>query len=223
MVFLRQVWAMVWKDVLAELRTREIFSSMFVFSLLVILIFNFAFELSSARAEEIAPGVLWAAFAFAGTLGLSRSFSMEKDKGCLEGLLLSPAERSAIYFGKFLCNLIFMSFVEAIILPVSIVLFNLALPVLWLLPVIFLGTVGFTGVGTLLSAIAVNTRAREVMLPILLFPAVLPVLIAAVRATGAILEGLGPSEWLGWTQFLAAFDAVFLAISYMTFEYVIEE
>lgn len=223
MAFLRQIGAIIWKDVLAEWRRREILSSMFIFSLLVILIFNFSFELRLARAEALAPGVLWVAFAFAGTLGLSRSFNLEKEKGGLEALLLSPAERSTIYFGKFLGNTIFMSFVEAITLPFFLVLFNLALPNPWLFAVIFLGTVGFSGVGTLLSAIAVNSRAREMMLPILLFPVALPLLIAAIHATGAILDGLGPSEWLGWMQFLAAFDAIFLSISYMTFEYVVEE
>ncbi len=222
MGFWRKVGAIAWKDILAEWRTREMFNSMFVFAALVILIFNFAFELRGARAW-LAPGVLWAAFAFAGTLGLNRSFALEREGGGLEGLLLSPTDRSAIYFGKFVGNVVFMSVVEAIILPLSIILFNLAWPTLWLLLVIFLGTVGLAGAGTLLAAIAVHTRAREVMLPILLFPVSVPLLIAAVRATRAILEGQGPAEWAGWAQLLAAFDAILLTISYMTFDYVMEE
>lgn len=222
MGFWRKVGAIVWKDVLAELRTREMFNSMFVFAALVILTFNFAFELRGGR-EWLAPGVLWAAFAFAGTLGLNRSFALEREGGGLEGLLLSPTDRSAIYFGKFAGNVVFMSMVEAIILPISIILFNLAWPGLWLLLVIFLGTVGLAGAGTLLAAIAIHTRAREVMLPILLFPVSVPLLIAAVRATRAIMEGLGPAEWFGWVQLLAAFDAILLTIAYMTFDYVMEE
>ena len=223
MKFLSKVLAIVWKDIVAELRTREMFSSMFVFALLVILIFNFAFELRVEDINQVAPGVLWVAFTFAGMLGLNRSFILEKDRGCMEGLLLSPVDRSAIYFGKLLGNVIFMSVVEAIITPIFIALFNLPLFHPSLLLIIVLGTVGFASVGTLFSAIAVNTRAREVMLPILLFPVVVPAMIAAVKATGAILDGQPLSEWRRWLQLLAAFDLIFLAVSFMTFDYVVEE
>jgi len=178
MSYLRKVFAVVAKDVAAELRTREMLSSMFVFSLLVILIFNFAFDLRAENQKTLAPGVLWVAIAFAGMLGLSRSFIMEKDRGSMEGLLLTPVDRSAIYLGKMLGNLLFIGIVEIIILPIFIVLFNLSaadLPLL--LGVVILGTIGFAGVGTLFSAMAVHTRAREVLLPILLFPVVIPVML----------------------------------------------
>jgi len=184
MSFLQKVLAIVQKDVAVELRTKEMLSSMFVFALLVIVIFNFAFELRIENVRQVAPGVLWVTFTFAGMLGLNRSFVLEKDKGCLEGLLLCPVDRSAIYFGKMLGNVIFMTMVEAIILPIFSVLFNVSLfhPVLLL--IVVLGTLGFAGVGTLFSAMAVHTRAREVMLPVLLFPVVVPAMIAAVKATG---------------------------------------
>jgi heme exporter protein B len=156
-------------------------------------------------------------------LGLSRSFVLEKDRGCLEGLLLCPVDRSAIYFGKMLGNVIFMTIVEAIVLPIFSILFSISLfrPVLLL--IVVLGTVGFAGVGTLFSAMAVHTRAREVMLPVLLFPVVVPAMIAAVKATGGILDGLLFSEIAHWVRLLAVFDVVFLAISFMTFDYVVEE
>jgi len=221
--FLRKILAIVHKDIIAELRTKEMLSSMFVFALLVIVIFNFAFELRVANVKQIAPGVLWVTFTFAGMLGLNRSFILEKDKGCLEGLLLTPVDRSAIYFGKMLGNLIFMSVVEAIVLPIFWVLFNPPLFSPALIVIIVLGTLGFAGVGTLFSAIAVHTRAREVMLPVLLFPIVVPLMIAAVKITGGLLDGQPFSEMRNWLNLLVGFDIIFLIVSYMTFDYVVEE
>ena len=221
--FLRKILAIVHKDIIAELRTKEMFSSMFVFALLVIVIFNFAFELRVANVKQVAPGVLWVTFTFAGMLGLNRSFVLEKDKGCLEGLLLAPVDRSAIYFGKMLGNLLFMSVVEAVVLPIFWVLFNPPLFSPALIPVIVLGTLGFAGVGTLFSAIAVHTRAREVMLPILLFPIVVPLMIAAVKITGGLLDGQPLLEMRNWLNLLVGFDVIFLTVSYMTFDYVVEE
>ena len=223
MSFLRKVLVIVQKDVAVELRTKEMLSSMFVFSLLVIIIFSFAFELRVENVREVAPGVLWVTFVFAGMLGLSRSFVLEKDKGCLEGLLLCPVDRSAIYFGKMLGNVIFMTIVEAMILPIFSILFNISLFQPVLLLIVVLGTLGFAGVGTLFSAMAVHTRSREVMLPVLLFPVVVPAMIAAVKATGGILDGQPVSEIVHWLRLLAVFDVVFLAISFMTFDYVVEE
>jgi heme exporter protein B len=223
MAFVRKILAIVHKDIIAELRTKEMFSSMFVFALLVIVIFNFAFELRVANVKQVGPGVLWVTFTFAGMLGLNRSFILEKDKGCLEGLLLAPVDRSAIYFGKMLGNLIFMSVVEAIVLPIFWVLFNPPLFSPALILVIVLGTLGFAGVGTLFSAIAVHTRAREVMLPILLFPIVVPLMVAAVKITGGLLDGQPLGEMRNWLNLLVGFDVIFLTVSYMTFDYVVEE
>lgn len=224
MSYIRKVYAIVAKDVAAELRTREMLSSMFVFSLIVILIFNFAFDLRAENQKTLAPGVLWVAIAFAGMLGLSRSFIMEKDRGSLEGLLLTPVDRSAIYLGKMLGNVLFITVVEIMILPIFMVLFNLPADVLPpLLGVMILGTIGFAGVGTLFSAIAVHTRAREVLLPILLFPVVIPVLLAAVKLTAAILDGVPFAEVRNWFSLLVAFDLIFLALSFILFDYVMEE
>lgn len=222
MSYLSKVLAIVWKDVVAELRTKEMFSSMLVFSLLVIVIFNFSFDLRVENIAQVAPGVLWVTFAFASTLELNRSLALEMENDCLDGLLLAPMDRSVIYFGKMLGNLIFICTIEALILPIFSVLFNLNLIRPPLLLTIFLGTVGFAGVGTLLSAIAVNTRAREVMLPVLLFPIILPVVIAATKATGGILDGLPLGDIAHWLRFLVAFDIIFLVVSYMTFDFVVQ-
>jgi heme exporter protein B len=224
MPYLRKVFAIVAKDVATELRTREMLSSMFVFSLLVILIFNFAFDLRAENQRTLAPGVLWVAIAFAGMLGLSRSFIMEKDRGSMEGLLLTPVDRSAIYLGKMLGNVLFIIVVEAIILPIFIVFFNLSagdLPLL--VGVMILGTIGFAGVGTLFSAMAIHTRAREVLLPVLLFPVVIPVLLSAVKLTAAILDRLPFADVQNWFSLLVAFDLIFMALSFILFDYVLEE
>lgn len=222
MNFLNKVLTIVWKDVLAELRTKEMFSSMLVFAVLLVVIFNFSFELRIENVAEVAPGVLWVTFAFAGTLELNRSLSLEMDEGCLDGLLLAPMERTAIYFGKMLGNLIFISAIEALMLPIFSALFDLNLIQPALLLTIFLGTLGFVVVGTLLSAMAVNTRAREVILPVLLFPIILPVVISAVKVTAGILDGQPLGDLLHWLRFLIGFDIIFLVVCYMTFDYVVE-
>ena len=223
MRYLRKVLAIVQKDVAVELRTKEILSSMFIFALQVIVIFSFAFEMRVENVRQVTPGVLWVTFIFTDTLGLNRSFAREKDRGCLEGLLLCPVDRSAIYFGKLLGNVIFMLIMEAIILPIFLVLFNVSLFQPALILIIVLGTLGYAGVGTLLSAMAAHTRAREVMLPILLFPIMVPAMIAAVKATGGIVDGQELSEIAHWVRLLVAFDVIFLAISFMTFDFVVEE
>jgi heme exporter protein B len=224
MPYLRKVFAIVAKDVVAELRTREMLSSMFVFSLLVILIFNFAFDLRAENQRTLAPGVLWVAIAFAGMLGLSRSFIVEKDRGSMEGLLLTPVDRSAIYLGKMLGNVLFISVVGVVILPISIVFFNLSARELpSLMGVMILGIVGFAGVGTLFSAMAVHTRAREVLLPILLFPVVIPVMLAAVKLTAASLDRLPFADVRNWFSLLVAFDLIFLSLSFILFDFVMEE
>jgi heme exporter protein B len=221
--FLRAVGAIAWKDLAAELRSRELLSAMLVFALLVILIFNFALELDVKTRATITSGVLWVTFAFAGTLGLNRSMAVEKDRGCLDGLLLAPVDRSAIYFGKVISNLAFMVIVEAIILPVYSILYNTSLLSLGLIGVILLGSIGYVTVGTLLSSMAVQTRTRDVMLPILLFPVIVPVLVAAVKASSGFLQGLPMSEILPWLNLLAVYDVIFIAIAFMVFDYVVEE
>ena len=157
-------------------------------------------------------------------MSLPSSFILELDRGVLDGLLLTPVDRSAIYFGKMIGNVLFISVVEVIVLPVFMVLFNLAASMLPLLAgVVLLGTIGFASVGTLFSAMAVHTRAREVLLPIMLFPVVVPVMLAAVRLTSAVLDGTPFGEVSHWLALLVAFDVIFIAASFMLFDFVVEE
>jgi heme exporter protein B len=221
--FLKAVSAVVWKDLQAEFRSRELFSAMLVFSLLIILIFNFALELDVKTRQSVTSGVLWSTFAFAGTLGLNRSMAIEKDRGCMDGLLLAPVDRSAIYFGKVISNLAFMLVVEFIILPVYSVLYGINLFQPGLLLVILLGSIGYAGVGTLLSAMSVQTRTRDILLPILLFPVVIPVILSAVKASGGYLEGLEFAEILSPLSLLIAYDIIFIAVAFMVFDNVVEE
>ncbi len=221
--FFKAMMAIVRKDLAAEFRSRELLSAMLVFSLLVIIIFNFALELDVKVRESVTAGVLWTTFAFAGTLGLNRSMAVEKDRGCMDGLLLAPVDRSAIYFGKAISNLAFMLVVEAIVLPVYSMLYNTNLFQPGLLLVILLGSIGYIAVGTLLAAMSVQTRTRDVMLPILLFPIAIPVLLAAVKASSGFLNGAEFSEILAPLNLLVVYDLIFIAIPLMFFEYVVEE
>lgn len=221
--FLRQVAAILWKDLAVEFRTKDILSSMLIFALIVLVIFNFAFELRGENLILVAPGVLWVAFVFAGVLGLGRSMAQEKERGSMEGLLLCPVDRGAIYVAKVLGNLIFIGILEAVALPIFTAFFNLPVLVPGVGLVVVLGTLGFASVGTLFAAMAVNTRAREVMLPILLFPIIVPVIIASVKATAFVLDGKPWSSIWPWVNMLVVFDVIFLAVCFVTFEYVVGE
>lgn len=224
-MYLMPVWSIAWKDILIELRSKEMLTPMFIFGLLVVVIFNFAFEPGSPAAKESTPGILWVAITFAGILGLNRSFALEKEEDCLLGLVLCPVDRGLIFLGKFLGNLIFIFIMEAIIVPVFAVLFNLPLLSMAreLALVLVLSTLGYAAVGTLFSAISVHTRAKEVMLPLLLFPIIVPVIIAAIKSTGTIFAGKSLAGLAPWLQLLLAFDLIFLVVSFLVFEFVIEE
>jgi heme exporter protein B len=221
--FFKALTAVAWKDLAAELRSRELLTSMLVFALLVVFIFNYALDVDLKTRNLVTSGVLWVTFAFAGTLGLNRSMAIEKDRGCLDGLLLAPVDRSAIYFGKVVSNLAFMLIVEAIVLPTYSVLYNINLFKPGLLLVILLGSVGYVAVGTLLSSMAVQSRTRDVLLPILLFPVVLPLLAAAVKASDGFLAGVPYADIAAWMNILIVYDVIFIAVAYMVFDFVVEE
>lgn len=225
MNYLRGIAAILWKDLAAEARSKELISAMLVFSLLSVIAFNFALELDKNNRATVISGVLWVTFVYAGTLGLNRSMAMEQDRGSMEGLLLAPVARTVIYFGKMLGNIIFMALVEIILIPIFVALFNAPMSNWGVLLTAALGTLGYAAVGTLLAAMAVRTRAREVMLPILLLPIAIPVLLAAVKATAGFLQpGVVPLEEITpWLNLLVAYDVIFLAVAYMVFDYVVEE
>ena len=221
--YLKAVSAIAWKDLAAELRSRELLTAMLVFSTLVILIFYFSFDLDVRTRNNITSGILWVTFAFAGTIGLNRSMAIEKDRGCLDGLLLAPVDRSAIYFGKVISNLAFMLIVEVITLPIYSILYNVNLFNAGLVGVILLGSIGYTAVGTILSTMTVQTRTRDMLLPILLFPVVIPVLVAAVKASSGFLLGAEMIEILPWLNILIVYDVIFIALAFMVFDFVVEE
>lgn len=213
------------KDFTAELRSKDIVLTMLLFVLLVIVAFSFAFEPGSIEVGVLAPGMLWISFVFAGVLGLLRSFVNELQNDCLLGLMLCPVDRGVVYLGKALGNIIFMLAVEALTLPVFALLLNFDIwPFLPAIAVIFsLCTVGYAAVGTLFSAMAITMRSRELMLPLLQFPISVPLIIAAVKATGGILAGQSLAEVSGWLKLVGAFDVIFLTVSFLVFEYAIAE
>jgi len=221
--FARKVWAIVVKDVTAELRTWEMVSAMLVFSLLAVLVFSFALDLQGGLARAAAPGVLWATLAFAGNLGLGRSLAREQHSGCIDGLLLAPVDHSAIFFGKAIGNLLAIGVVGIVLLPVLTVLLDAPLIRPQIILVTLLGAIGYAAAGTLLATMAINTRAREVMLPVLLLPLAMPALIAAVQATAWLIEGGALTEVRNWIGLLVAYDLIIVAVSMLLFGHVVRE
>ena len=224
---MREFWIPVatiaWKDILLELRTKDIVTSVLVFALVTVVVFNFALRPTTQTVALIAPGILWVTFTFAGVLAVNRTFVLEKEQGGLEGLMLCPVSRDVLYFGKLIGTFLFMLTVEAVVLPVFSILFNISILDLALLGIAVLATLGFAAVGTLFSAIAVNTRSREIMLPVLFLPLVVPVVISATGATGVILAGAGWGELQQWIALLAVFAATFLTLSALLFGHTLEE
>ncbi|HJM41957.1 MAG: heme exporter protein CcmB [Nitrospinota bacterium] len=217
--------AVLWKDLLSECRSREAIVTMAIFALLVMVLFNFAFELGERWKASVGSGILWTAFLFSSVLGMNRAFALEKEGECIQGILLSPADRGSIFVGKLAGNLVFLWIVEAVSLPVFGVLYDFPLDRLFLVlgPVVILATIGLATVGTLFASIAVNTKAREVMLPLLLFPVAIPIVIGAAGATTGILAGGSPADQAVWYRLLGVYDVVFLVISIWVVDYALEE
>ncbi len=222
---LKALKAIISKDLRSELRSKELLSSMLIFAVLTIIVFVFAFNPMKSVVRQVFPGMIWVCILFAGMLGLNRSFVAEKINDCITGLVLCPVDKSVIYFGKTIANLIYICIVETITIPLFAVLFNYQIPVQAIGPlvlIVFLGTLGFISAGTFLAALSANARNSEVLLPIILFPVLVPVILGAVQATSAILTGAPFSEWFSWLKIIAAFDAIFLVAPLILFEYVLE-
>ena len=214
---------MVWKDIVLELRSRELVVSVVVFGLLLVVVFSFALDPSPGQARKLAPGILWVAFAFAATLAMNRAFVREQEAGALEGLLIAPVSRDAIFLAKAATSFIFMVLIEAVLLPAYAVMLGFSALSWTLGATILLATLGFALIGTLFSAMAAQTRSREIMLPVLFFPIVLPVILAAVQAStravgGETFVGLGK-----WLLLIGVFDALFLVICPLVFSYIVED
>jgi len=221
----RAAWAIVRRELQGELRSREIIPTILVFGALVVVVMNFAFEPSREESERIAPGVIWIAIAFAGILGLSRSAALDEENAALDGLLAAPVERSSLYHGKLLANCAFLLVAEVVLVPLILVLYNLAAwrTLVALAPTIVLGTIGFAAAGTIFATIAANSKLREVLLPILLLPVVIPVFLAAVEATGIVIRNEGVRYLYSWLRILAVFDLVYIVASSLLFEFVVED
>ena len=293
MMALGQLWVLVWKDVMIDLRRKENILAMFFFALLTLLIFNFALQqagtegnephrvtalaLEQLAADGVRPqtlvelkrlggrlipgrqamlraldklpggvtpderiavlgrtksgflresagGLLWVTLLMAGVLGLSRSFVQEREQGCMEGLLLTPVSRGWLYLGKMLSNTLFLVLILLMLLPLFAMFFGVQLQGAWLALVLVLlaGVVGFAALGTLLGGITASLKGREVLLPVLLFPLLVPLVVVGVHLTGVILEGAPLSEQGQWINLLAAFDGIYLVLSYLVFDYVME-
>lgn len=221
--FIDVVMAIFWKDLLAERRTRETLGAMLVFALTVILIFVFAFDLSVEMRRRAAAGVIWVTLCFSGTISLNRSISVEKDHEGMDGLLLVPVDRTAIYFGKVLVNWVYMLIMAVIVVPVYSIFNNTNLFSWPLIGVILLGTLGYILTGTLLSMLSMQLRTRDMILPVLLFPVVIPLLLAAVRASTILLQGGAADELQTWLLMLAGYDLLFFSTSLMLFDKLIED
>ena len=225
MIFFRVIRWIVWKDLISEIRSRENISSMFFFALIIILIFSLSLSMDQEMVKEMIPGILWIAFSFTGIIGLGKSFLVETQNDCMENLLMAPIPKGAVYLGKLLGNFLFMLVVEIIIFPLFIIFFNLdifgQIPMIML--ICFLGTLGLAAMGTLLSAMTVQIKEREVMFPLMLLPLVVPVIIGAVEATKGALNGDPLKLYQQWIQLLAVFDLVFLIVSYWLFEFILED
>ncbi len=219
------IWTLAEKDLRIEFRSRQAFFTTLFFSFLILMVFSFAFDPASETTRKAAPGILWVALIFPGVIQLNRSFQSEREDGTLLGILVSPMDRGLIFFGKFLANWIFLLAVDLLTLAIFMVIFKFSPTpaTLWMLLLILLSSLGFSAVGTLFGAMVSSIRTREVLLPILLFPIVIPVILAAVNGSTEVLLGEKFRLFFQWIKILVAFDVIFLAASYLVFEYVVEE
>lgn len=221
---LRRVRAIVWKDLTSERRSKAGFNSVAFMGVLTLLLFGFALGPDAEALRNAAAGALWLAILFAGVLAFNRSYQLELDGGALEPLLLYPGPRWTIFAGKLAANLLFVLLVEAVVVPVAVILFQVRAATGWmsLLGVLVLGSVGFVALGTFYASMASRSRAREVLLPLLLFPMLVPVLLASAEASSALVAGDPMKEAGAWIRLLLAFDVIFIVASFLAFEHVIE-
>ena len=222
---LRLIWFVASKDLKIEYRSKQAFLTTLFFALLILVIFNFAFDPGSQATREATPGILWVALLFPGVIQLNRSFQNEIEEGTLYGLILSPIDRGVLFIGKFLANASFMIAIDLLILVLFVIFFNFSFStgILWVALLIVLVVLGFTAVGTVFAAMVSSIRTREVLLPILLFPILVPIIIAAVNGSQGILF-LEETEIVGWCiRLLIAFDVVFIATGFLVFDYVVTD
>ncbi|HEX8945366.1 MAG TPA: heme exporter protein CcmB [Gemmatimonadaceae bacterium] len=220
----RRARAIAWKDLTTERRSKAGFNSVVALAVTILVMFGFALGPDAQAIRDAAPGAIWLAVLFAGVLAFNRSYQVELDGGALEQLILYPGTRRAIFAGKLLANFAFVALMLTIVIAVGIVLFQVRIPAQWpaLIAIVLLGAVGLVTLGTFYAAMASRSRAREVLLPLLLFPMLVPVLLAAMEATKALLGGDVMGDAGAWARLLVAFDIVFLVATFLAFEFVIE-
>ncbi|MEE8310700.1 MAG: heme exporter protein CcmB [Candidatus Binatia bacterium] len=214
--------AVIWKDIMLESRSRETISALFVLGLVILLIFNFAIDVEPANVSRLAPGMLWIAIVFSAMLGLGRVFVIERENGCMTALVLAPVERGSLYLAKLLVNVVLLLVFEALLLPVFALMFGLDLSayIVNLIVVLGAGSLGLAAAGTLFALAALGTRARELMLPLIVLPLQIPLLIAAVKATDIVMRDGSLAELGGWGEILVAFDVIFVTVGWLAFEFI---
>jgi heme exporter protein B len=224
-LFCQQVLALLVKDLQTEWRTREIFTLMFVFAVLVVVVFNFAIGADTEFVRQVVPGVLWVALLFATVLGLQRTSQMESEEDSLQGVLLALVDRSAMFIAKVLAQVCYLTVVTLCIVPLCGIWFHIDfLACLGELSLIFgLGIVGLSIIGTLFAMVVTQARAYEVMLPMLFLPVAVPLTIATVHATAQVINGKGLRDIADYLTLLSVFDVVFLVLSLLVFDYIVED
>ena len=224
-MFMRQVLVLLAKDLKAEWRRKEIFTSMFVFAVLVIVVFNFAIGANPELIRQVASGILWVALLFAMVIGLQRTVQMESEEDCIQGVLLTLVDQSAFFVAKTVANMLYLLGIAVCILPLFSIWFriDMASRLMPLGVILLLGMFGFSAVGTLFSMIALNTRTREIMLPLLFLPLSVPLTIASVYATADLIEGKSFADITDYLTLMSVFDVVFLVLGLLVFDYVVEE
>lgn len=220
----RRARAIAWKDLIAERRSKAAFNSVVALAVTILVLFGFALGPDTQALRDAAPGAIWLAALFAGVLAFNRSYQTELEGGALDQLVLYPGSRRAIFAGKLLGNFALVGSMLAIVIALGVILFQVRIPAQWpaLLAILLFGCVGLVTLGTFYAAMASRSRAREVLLPLLLFPMLVPVLIAAIEATKALLGGDVMGDAGAWARLLAAFDVIFVVASFLAFEFVIE-
>jgi len=223
-LFFRQTLILVWKDVLIDLKRKDNLLSMLLFAIVTLLVFQFAMGEEPDRFKMALPGVIWVVFLMSGVLGLEKSFMQEMETGCMGGLLLAPVERSVLFLGKMLANTLFLLISQLLFIPLCLFLFEIEV-INWLefLMVILFGTIGFSSLGTLLTAMTSTLRGIGMLLPILIFPLMVPSLLCVVRLTDFLFFGSHPAEVWSWWKLLIGFDVILFTISLLGFEFIVEE
>lgn len=224
MSYFQVIAAIVKKDILMEVRTKQVINAALVFAVLFVVVFSFTMEIGSNMEQKLSGGIFWVSVAFAGILSFNKTIGSETDNGSFEALMLAPVDKSAVFFGKVISNMLFLFLVEVILIPLFLVFYNVNIighPLM--AAVIILSTYAYSLIGTLFSIISVRTSSKEIMMPVLFLPFMVPVIIAAVLATNVFILGGQIQFSYNWIKLTAVFDVIFTAIIYGIFSLIIED